>query len=235
MILNILLHHHIMENLLTPQNIKIMSSTLSNSKKKERYETILEPMQAILQLALLSFCPTGTKISITKNLLYLQQPTISQGIVRWYNNDNKDDLFYLFYACKRFPQFYASLGKMNIEEQNFLQLIINLAKGGLHKLAETYAESDKVSLLHTIEIYKALLDNPDKIPLADDKEKKDIEDVFIKITDLYNKQQLRIIFCTLLLMTNDEDNYMCYMDGLNLILRPTTSKISKWINDNVVF
>ena len=110
-----------MENLLTPQNIKIMSGTLSNSKKKERYETILEPMQAILQLALLSFCPKGTKISISRNILHLQQPNISQGIVRWYNNDNKDDLFYLFYACKRFPQFYLYLSEMTIKDKNFLQ------------------------------------------------------------------------------------------------------------------
>ena len=224
-----------MENLLTPQNIKIMSGTLSHSKKKERYETILEPMQAILQLALLSFCPKGTKISISRNILHLQQPTISQGIVRWYNNDNKDDLFYLFYACKRFPQFYLYLSEITIKDKNFLQLIINLAKKGLHKLAETYAESDKVSLLHTIEIYKALLDNPDKIPLADDKEKKDIEDIFVKITSLYNEQQIHIIFSTLILMINDEENFMTYMDGLNFILKPTTSKISKWINNNIVF
>ena len=124
---------------------------------------------------------------------------------------------------------------MTIKDKNFLQLIINLAKKGLHKLAETYAESEKVSLLHTIEIYKALLDNPDKIPLADDKEKKDIEDVFIKITKLYNEQQMHIIFSTLMLMINDEENFMSYMNGLNFILKPTTSKISKWINDNVVF
>lgn len=230
-----------MDNLLTPQNIKIMSGTLS-SKKKERYEIILEPLQAILQIALLSFCPKGTKISITKNILHLQQPTMSQGIVRWYNNDNKDDLFYLFYVCKRFPQFYSSLKKIKIETINLYELLIILAKKGLDKLAETYSECDKLSLLHTIEIYKALLDNQNTITdtniLIDNKnerEKLNMEEIFNRITELYNIQQYRIIFNTLLLMRDNEKNYMNYMKGLNDILLPTTLKISKWINDNLVF
>jgi len=224
-----------MNKLITAKNIKIMSNTLSNSKKKERYETILEPMQAILQMAFLAFCPIGTKISLSRNVLYLQLPTYSQGVVRWYNNDNKDDVFYLFYACKRFPQFYNEITKMNADGNNFMELIIELAKKGLHNLAETYSQCEKVALLHTIEIYKALLDNPNKITLSEDKDKKDIEDVFIKITDLYDKNQLRIIFNTLILLKNDESNYVEYMKGLNFLLRPTTEKISKWINDNVVF
>ena len=226
-----------MENLMIPYNIKIMSKTLTNSKKKERYETILEPLQAILQLALLSFCPKGTKISIGRNLLQLQLPNYSQGIVRWYNNDNKDDLFYLFYACKRFPQFYASLGtlKNKTTEVNCLQLIIDLAKKGLNNLAETYSNCDKIALLHTIEIYKSLLDNPDKISIDDDKDKKDIEDVFINITKMYEKQHFIIIFNTLILIMNNEENYLDYINGLNQTLSPITSKISKWINDNVVF
>ena len=32
---------------------------LKKEKKKERFDIILEPLQAIMQLALLSFCPKG--------------------------------------------------------------------------------------------------------------------------------------------------------------------------------
>ena len=73
---------------------------------------------------------------------------------------------------------------------NCLQLIIDLAKRGLNNLAETYSTCDKIALLHTIEIYKSLLDNPDKISIEDDKDKKDIEDVFINITNLYENNIL---------------------------------------------
>ena len=40
--------------------------SLCRDKRKERFETILEPLQAITQLALLAFCPKGSKLSITK-------------------------------------------------------------------------------------------------------------------------------------------------------------------------
>ena len=226
-----------MNNLIIPYNIKVMSKTLTNSKKKERYETILEPLQAVLQLALLSFCPKGTKISIARNLLHIQLPNYSQGIVRWYNNDNKDDLFYLFYACKRFPQFYSSLETLKNKtfELNCLKLLIDLAKKGLTNLAETYSNCDKIALLHTIEIYKALLDNPDKIPISEEKDKKDIEDVFVNITNLYEKQHYVIIYNTLMLLLENEESYLDYINGLNQLLSPITCKISKWVNDNVVF
>jgi hypothetical protein len=224
-----------METIFSTQNIKIMSNTLSQSKKKERNETILEPLQAILQLALLSFCPIGTKISVHKNLLCLQQPYYTQGLVRWYNNDNKDDLFYLFYVCKRFPIFYSHLKDVKFDKTNFFDLIISLAKKGLHKLAETYCKSDKISLLHTLEIYKALLDNPEMIPLCNENEKKDIETIFIKITDLYNKQTITFIFCALMQLDNDTKNYNDYINGLNTFLNPITQNISNWINNNLFF
>jgi hypothetical protein len=224
-----------MDTIFTTQNLKIMSQTLAQSKKKERYETILEPLQAVLQLAMLSFCPIGTKISVHQNILYLQQPSISQGIVRWYNNDNKDDLFYLFYVCKRFPIFYAHLKDVKMDKTNLFDFIISLAKKGLHKLAETYIHADKISLLHTLEIYKALLDNPDTIPLSNEDEKKDIESIFVKIHELYNKPIIRIIFCSLIQMNNDPKNYQYYMNGLISILNPITNQISKWISNNLVF
>ena len=66
--------------------------------RKEKTEMILEPMQVMIQLALLSFCPLGTKISVSSNILYLQLPTFYQGAVRWYQNDTKDDLHYLFHS-----------------------------------------------------------------------------------------------------------------------------------------
>jgi hypothetical protein len=40
-------------------------------KGKERFDIILEPMQAMTQIALISFCPKGSKLSITNNLIPL--------------------------------------------------------------------------------------------------------------------------------------------------------------------
>ena len=46
------------------------------SSKKERFGIILEPLQAILQLAFLSFAPIETKLTIYNNILYIQGPKL---------------------------------------------------------------------------------------------------------------------------------------------------------------
>ena len=75
-------------------NNTIYMDLVSSSAKKERSDMILEPLQVMLQLALLSHCPIGTKVSVSNNILHLQQPTLLQGAWRWYNCDGKDDFFY---------------------------------------------------------------------------------------------------------------------------------------------
>ena len=60
------------------------------NNQKEKVDMILEPLQVMIQLSLISHCPTGTKVSVSDNLLHIQQPSWIQGMVRWYQNDNKD-------------------------------------------------------------------------------------------------------------------------------------------------
>ena len=47
-----------------------------SSKKKERSDMIFEPLQVMVQLALLAYCPVGTKVSVSDNILQLQFPTM---------------------------------------------------------------------------------------------------------------------------------------------------------------
>ncbi len=44
--------------------IQLLYKTISGSKKKERFETILEPLQALIQIGFLSYYPVGTKLTI---------------------------------------------------------------------------------------------------------------------------------------------------------------------------
>ena len=82
---------------------------MKSEKKKERFDIILEPLQAVTQLALLSFCPKGSKLAIANNMLTIQAPTWGQGLWRSYNNDMNEDLFFLFNAIVRFNRFYSFL------------------------------------------------------------------------------------------------------------------------------
>ena len=74
------------------QSLNLFYNTFISQKKKERFEFILEPMQALVQLSCLAFCPIGSKITIYNNLLYIQTPSWKQCVVRTYYKDSKDDL-----------------------------------------------------------------------------------------------------------------------------------------------
>ena len=237
-------------NILSMQTtIQLLYKTISGSKKKERFETILEPLQALIQIGFLSYYPIGTKLTIQNNILYIQAPTYSQSVTRWYNNDTQEDLFYLFNIFCRFKKFYTEEKK---EYNELFLLLIELAKNGINNLIRTYNQTEKTHVLHTLQMYKNMLDgnnNHHTVPpiapinLTPDSSSSvsatttisDMDDIFIKISELYTDEVFKIIHQTLIAMKNDENNYMHYAGGLNMILRPVNIRIKKWIDENIVF
>jgi len=156
-----------------PGNIHIMQNALQfivgNIKKpKERFETILEPLQAVLQIGLLSFYPIGSKLAIHNNILTVQGPGYTQQVRRWYNNDKKEDVFYLYNVFSRFHKFYKHVlddtGTAGTgENRKLFLLLIDLAKIGINNLTRTYNLTDKIHILHTLQMYKGMLDNPELV------------------------------------------------------------------------
>ena len=135
----------------------LLYNTLILSKKKERFAIILEPLQALLQLALLSFTPIDTKLNIYNNILYIQTPTWGQSIRRSYNNDSKNDLFFLFNVFIRFNKFYPHLKNIKDDSTNLFILLKQLCNRGMDNLLQTYKQTDNPALLHTLNIYKNML------------------------------------------------------------------------------
>lgn len=128
----------------------------NNNTRKEKLDFVLEPLQAMTQLAFLSFCPVGTKLTIHDNLLYIQMPSLSQGLIRYWNEDTKDDLYFLLNVFRRFLIYYDFL-KDDFPE--LYKLLIHYGQKGLDKLIQTYANAEKVSLLHSLKMYKLILKN----------------------------------------------------------------------------
>lgn len=64
---------------------------------------LIDPLSIIVKLAILSYKPVGTKISIGNNRIWIQSPTILQGPVRTIYGDKKTDLNILqtplWFAC----------------------------------------------------------------------------------------------------------------------------------------
>jgi hypothetical protein len=135
--------------------IQLLYKTVSGNKKKERFETILEPLQALIQIALLSYFPIGSKLTIQNNILHIQAPSYRQSVTRWYNNDTQEDLFYLFNIFCRFKKFYIDV---KVEHTKLFELLILQAKNGINNLIRTYNQTDKTHVLHTLQMYKNMLD-----------------------------------------------------------------------------
>ena len=152
-------------------NIQIMQSTLQfiagqMKKPRERFETILEPLQALLQIGFLAFYPIGSKLAIHNNILTIQAPGYTQNVRRWYNNDKKEDVFYLYNVFSRFNKFYKTVlagGGGSGENAALFTLLNELAKTGINNLTRTYNQTDKIHILHTLQMYKGMLDNPELV------------------------------------------------------------------------
>jgi len=225
-----------------PTSITSIYQSLTLSKTKDKVDMILEPLQAMVQLALLSICPIGTKLRIQENILHLQSPTIIQPFARWYYSDKKDDVYFLYGVIKRYIKWYnPQINKKSPVKQELYDLITSMAIEGLNNLFKTYSSSDSNTVIHVIQMYKNLLEyNNDKI-MADEyfidveKNKINIDEVFENIVGIYDPIFLNMLMNMLELVKVEENdiNRVYMMDGLNLILYKITRAIQDWIKVNL--
>ena len=197
---------------------------------------ILEPLQSMCQLAILSTKPTGSKLTISNNILSIQEPSVIQPVSRWYNSDKKDDIYFLFQVIKRFIKWYNPENKNQIISKELYDLIIKMAQSGLDKLIQTYSGTDNNSIVQVLHMYKNILDNQnikelDKTP----NEKINIDEVFEKIVEIYDKKILSIMENILKLMESEENaEYISsYTNGFNQIMNKTNGQIQNWIKLNL--
>jgi len=199
------------------------------SHVKEKSDMILEPLQVMIQLALLAYCPIGTKLSISENILHLQMPSWSQGVTRWYMKDNKDDLYYLFQAIRRYYLWYKPDSNVIYEK------ILETAIKGIRKLIKTYENTDKISIRHTLTLYTNILslESPELFKEATE-DAISLDSVFENITKLYNNKILSIVYNSLLILdTSSENDIQHISTGLQEILKPQHLKIKTWIRENL--
>ena len=245
---------------------RMLYSIAGSAKKrsKERFETILEPLHAILQVGFLSFYPVGTKLAIKGNMLLIQPPDYTQSMSRWYNSDTQDDLCYLFNVFTRFNKYYTFL---LTDMPDLYSLLISNAVKGLEKLIRTYTNTNRPHILHTLNMYKQIALNKhgsmmvssgsgsgSSAVLSDDETgtgnggsgSGTIDTIFCNIVEKYSKRDLAVIHNVLLMLTETSsdgtgsvdgvrEDYLHYINGVNQILHPVNVSIKKWIDENIVF
>jgi hypothetical protein len=228
---------------LAPLQLRNMYNNFIQGKIKGKQNIVLEPLQVMIQLSLLSFCPIGTKITIHNNILSLQPPTIIQPINRWFNYDKKDDIYHLFQVIKRFIKWHQ--GKTDIINSTFYLMLVDLAKKGLDNIIKTYQNCDMLTIIPVLQMYKDLLNTADVNKVHAEEKcitpelneiNNSIDQIFYNISSIYSKELLNVVFCSLELLkietnTTTIDNYL---DGINMILLNINIKITSWINENLV-
>ena len=198
--------------------------------QKEKSDMIIEPFQVMIQLSLLNQCPIGTKVSISNNILYLQRPTYFQGVTRWWNNDNKDDLYYLFQAFRRFVTWY------NVKEDKIIKYILEQGISGINKLIQTYEKSEKPSIVQTLKLYQKVLSTyPNSLLDIDNNNLNDSS--FKKVCELYNDNYYRVVYNSLVIIESEknETHKLEYIKGIEQFLNPVYYKIRNWINSNLTY
>ena len=229
--------------LATMEGLKALYQVIRSDRRKERYEMILEPFQALTQLALLSFCPVGSRLAISNNLLSIQTPSFATSITRSYYQDCRDDLVYLFSVITRFYKFYNYLVDKGGESERLFCILVELGKKGLELIIQTYANSGHGSLIQQLKMYKAMLDRSDlcwhrsgesKSEDEDTPIRDEIDGIFIQIRDLYDPPHIAIVLNLFELMKENPTDYITYMEAMNATLKPTCIRIQKWIHSNIV-
>ena len=143
---------------------------------------ILDPLSVIIKLAILSNKPIGTKICISKNIIFLQEPGPFQAFCRYIFSTNKTDIQYIYNPIQLACQQYLS--KESVLKNPKLKELFKCAQNGLLKLCDTYKSCSIIRLC--INYYATLIDNYLKEIYNDELFKNDL------MTPLYTSELTKI-------------------------------------------
>ena len=101
-----------------PTQAYMMLSNWIREKNRVR-NVIIDPLTCIIKLAVLSFMPRGTKISIAQNKIQYHHPNFFQGTWRFFQGDKREDLHNLYNPILKSIQWYLIENTDNVEVNNY--------------------------------------------------------------------------------------------------------------------
>jgi hypothetical protein len=131
------------------------NNIIPDNRPIDQHLFILDPLSVIIKLAILGNKPIGTKICISRNIIYFQEPGIFQGFCRYFLKTNKTDLQYMYNPIELACQHY--LTKTSIQQNPKLKELFKCAQNGILKLIETYKQCSIMRLC--LNYYFSLISN----------------------------------------------------------------------------
>lgn len=154
---------------------------------------ILEPLCCILKIILLQFKEKGTKISVIDNSIQFNEPSFTQGIIRSFYGDCREDLHNLYHPLIKSLDWYP------ISEY---KLFYTECEKGLNIIKELY--DDNTTIHHTISHYISIINGENNTELPD------TNPVIDNLKDTWTKDEIKAIteLLTLILKRKNKDIYI---------------------------
>jgi hypothetical protein len=159
--------------------------------ESKRDFVLLEPLTTIIRLAALSFYPKGTKIALSNNKIYYQEPDVFQGIYRWSFGNKRDELHQLFRPIVICAKTYN-----NMEDESII-IILKYAIKGLSNLKKSYNNVSNI-VCHSLDLYITVIKNALgelKQPLNSQELKVDelSNKLYLEFQNIWNQEQIDLI------------------------------------------
>ena len=185
------------------------NNLILDNRPIDLHSFILDPLSVIIKLAILSNKPIGTKICISRNIIYFQEPGIFQGFCRYFLKTNKTDLQYMYNPIELACQHYLS--KTCVQQNPKLKELFKCAQNGILKLIETYKQCSIMRLC--LNYYFSLISNHLDETCIDNLFRKDnitplyTVDLVTSLHKLWTPDRIKIILnlTTYLISSNNAD------------------------------
>ena len=185
----------------------MINESLPDNNTQLKLKTfVLDPLSVIIKLAVIGNKPVGTKILISNNVIYLQEPGPFQALCRVFFKTNKTDLQYMYnpieLACKQF------LSKDFVKTTPRIKTLFLCAQNGIKRLIETYKINSIICLTlnyfnviitnHVEQTYNETIFNKDGMSSLYTKEL--LEQVFT----YWTQEKIKVVLDLISFLTNDK-------------------------------
>jgi len=112
---------------------------------------ILDPLTTMVKLAILGYKPIGTKLAIDNNKIYFQEPSVTQGFLRWPYGTKPYELHHLLNPIVK------AVKRCDITNPS-IRAIFQLAIVGLDRLKSSYHNSSSL-VIHSLDLYTSIINS----------------------------------------------------------------------------
>jgi len=186
-------------------------------KDDQSNNVLLDPFSCILKLGILFYKPLGTKLSITKNSIQYNVPSLYQGALRTYTGDSRDDLHNICYPIMMALNWYSK------EDERF-KFFFEQCVLGLTYLKNNY---DRNSLInHTISHYIDLINNN-----SNDIKSISGSPIINSLEDFWKNEEIDIIYSLFkYALKNDDNDKLFYISMIEKIIYNKEQKLNLYVN-----